>query len=379
MNKFLKLTALVFLLTSCQEKSLYNIDIEIEGAGNNLAIIAFIPESNLDEENLDTVQFSEGKILYDYPVEELHRFVVIPFSLFHTYGNGVKYPIPASKITFYLDKGDKIKVEGVIKDRYVDYQTWGNALSEGAAMARKEKIPVFKERIQFEFAYNTKAPAKRTEEEGNAYWEKLSQNQRKFIQQSISFVEKNPDEEYAARMLLDIADKEKVAELYEGLSEEVKNSYFGHVSGDMVNAWAANTPGGQFPSISGRTITDEAFELSSYKGKYLLIDFWGSWCKPCLEEMPELIETSKKHQANLNLLGIACKDNKESLRKAVEKHSISWPQLLEGPKREEKYAQRFGIRDYPTKILLDREGKVVKTYRGVDKALYTDLDSLLSI
>ena len=77
------------------------------------------------------------------------------------------------------------------------------------------------------------------------------------------------------------------------------------------------------------------------------------------------------------MVGIACNDNRERLLKTVENNGINWIQIMEGTTRETKYSQKFGITSYPTIVLLDKEGKVIKTYFGLDENLYHDLDSLI--
>lgn len=377
MRVLAQLTGVILILASCQVKEPNNIICKIEGVGDDFALIGFLPQSDLDKEIIDTVQFFNGQLAYNYPVDELHEVIIIPFSLFFEFENGNSYPLPASRIKFFLDKNDQIKIEGIVEDNCVDYQVKGNHLSEQLTVARKMKIPLFKERIIYEFAYNSKDEANRSQPDEDAYWNHRRLNNKKYAQQNISYIQNNPDAEYSARLLLEIRDKEKAIELYNSLTQSVKNCYFGIIMEDMINGWVLTTPGILFPNIIGETIFNKNFSLSDFRGKYVLIDFWGSWCAPCLAEIPKLAETNERYKHDFVIVGIACNDNRERLLKTVENNGINWIQIIDGITKETKYSQNFGIQSYPTKVLLDKDGKVIKTYIGLDESVFADLDSLL--
>ena len=370
---------LVFLFVSCETKETSNIVVTISGLDSEFALIGFSPQSNRNKEIIDTVQFIDGKLEYNYPVHELNKVIIIPFDLFFEYENGVSYPLPASRINFFIDSLDQIKIEAVISDNIVDYQATGNNLSEQLTEARKMKIPLFKERVIFEFEYNSVAAEDRNELDEEAYWKNRAFNNEKYKNQNILYIESNLDAEYASRLILELRDREKAAALYYDLSQTVQNSYFGIIAGDMIDGWAITTPGIKFPDIRANTIENQEFQLSNLRGKYVLLDFWGSWCAPCIEEMPKMIGLHNKYKDELAIVGLACKDNKIDLMETIETLQINWPQILSGTTRETNYSQKFGITGFPTKVLIDKNGEVIKTYIGIDEDLYADIDSLITL
>jgi len=99
--------------------------------------------------------------------------------------------------------------------------------------------------------------------------------------------------------------------------------------------------------------------LSDYvgKGKYVLVDFWGSWCGPCIAEIPFLTEIYNKYKGDkFEILGIAVKDKLEDTMKAIETHNITWSQILNAG---EIPIELYGINIYPNYILFGPDGKIV--------------------
>ena len=112
------------------------------------------------------------------------------------------------------------------------------------------------------------------------------------------------------------------------------------------------------PDFSTEDIsTGEIVSLQDYKGKFLYIDFWGSWCKPCIEEMPYLRRAvSELKLENIEFLGIM-QDSRKAAKKAIERYNVTWPQLLSVKKNS--LTEAFEVDSFPTTLLLGPNGKVI--------------------
>jgi thiol-disulfide isomerase/thioredoxin len=107
-------------------------------------------------------------------------------------------------------------------------------------------------------------------------------------------------------------------------------------------------------------VDSREFDIEEYRGKVVLIDFWATWCGPCVAGMPELIDLHKKHhEAGLEIVGISFDRDKEALEKFVDEHEMPWVQYFDGKTWDNDYGQRYGIRAIPTMWLVGRDGKVV--------------------
>ncbi len=107
----------------------------------------------------------------------------------------------------------------------------------------------------------------------------------------------------------------------------------------------------------------QAQRLSDYRGKWVLVNFWATWCPPCLEEVPALISLHEAHKdKDLVVIGVALDSTKESVRKFVAKHGITYPVVLGNYKLAEQVGE---IDALPTSYLYDPKGKAVVAHTGI--------------
>jgi peroxiredoxin len=114
-----------------------------------------------------------------------------------------------------------------------------------------------------------------------------------------------------------------------------------------------------------KTLSGNIIELDKLKGKYVYLDFWGTWCSPCREEIPILKSIYSEYQnENFALIGIA-NDNFEALQDFVKKQEIEWEQILQS--EDKSIIADYGVTGYPTTFLIDPEGKIIsKNIRAVE-------------
>jgi len=122
------------------------------------------------------------------------------------------------------------------------------------------------------------------------------------------------------------------------------------------------------------------FTINDYKGKVLIIDFWATWCIPCVEEIPHLVELYKKyHDDGLEIMGISYdyKERKtpEELRKFCKNQDMQWDQIYSGKGMKDPLGEKLNIKSLPTILVVDRTGKVHLGKRGND--LVSQIDSLI--
>lgn len=122
---------------------------------------------------------------------------------------------------------------------------------------------------------------------------------------------------------------------------------------------------GHFMSLEGKLLTGGELDWESYRGKVVLVDFWATWCGPCIAELPNVKENYKKyHDKGFDVVGISLDQARDKLDKFVEKEELPWKQLYDevvqkGEGWNHPMARFYGINAIPAAILLDKDGKVV--------------------
>lgn len=118
------------------------------------------------------------------------------------------------------------------------------------------------------------------------------------------------------------------------------------------------------PEIELNTPQDEVFTLSSLKGKIVLIDFWATWCGPCIKEQPELLslynEIIEKEGADkFEILGVSLDRDKEEWVRGIEKFTIPWPQVSDLKFWRSQAAKDYNLQSIPFNVILDKEGRII--------------------
>ncbi len=132
-------------------------------------------------------------------------------------------------------------------------------------------------------------------------------------------------------------------------------------------------PDFELPDLQGNPL-----KLSSLRGKYVVLDFWGSWCIWCIRGIPKMKEAYAKHKEKMEILGVDCRDSEAKWKAAVDEHKLPWLHVRCSDEQLPSLAEKYQIEGFPTKAIIDPEGKLVKVIVGEDPAFYSFLDELLA-
>lgn len=136
-------------------------------------------------------------------------------------------------------------------------------------------------------------------------------------------------------------------------------------------------PGAVFPDFSEKDLAGQPLSISAHQGKVVLVDFWATWCGPCVAELPNVLAAYEKYHAKgFEIVGISLDEDRAALDAFLAEHKMTWPQYFDGLGWKNKVSRAYGVSAIPATYLLDKEGKIVaKGLRG--PALETELARLL--
>lgn len=172
-------------------------------------------------------------------------------------------------------------------------------------------------------------------------------------------------------------DNALMEKLYSELTAEVKKSPIGEYVGQQIDEGKRDPMGKVIADFEQEDQNGKMINIKSFRGKYVLIDFWASWCGPCRGENPNVVSAYNKYKSkNFTVLGISLDKSKSPWLEAIKKDGLTWIQLSDLKGWSNAVSQQFGITSIPQNFLIDPNGVVIgKNLRGA--ALEAKLESLL--
>jgi cytochrome c biogenesis protein CcmG, thiol:disulfide interchange protein DsbE len=132
------------------------------------------------------------------------------------------------------------------------------------------------------------------------------------------------------------------------------------------------------PNFSRADLTHRKIVLSSYRGKIVLLNFWATWCEPCLTEMPTFVEWQKEYgSGNFQVIGVSMDDAAPEVIATVSRLKLNYPVLMGD---EYLGADYGGVLGLPVTFLIDRDGKIRARYQGTSLTrIHSDIQNLLQL
>ena len=164
---------------------------------------------------------------------------------------------------------------------------------------------------------------------------------------------------------------------YAKLAPTARDSKYGKVLGSTIADSKIGAVGTMAPEFTQNDPEGKPVSLSSFRGKYVLIDFWASWCKPCRVENPNVVEAFKKYRdRNFTVLGVSLDRSKDTWLQAIKDDKLDWAHVSDLKFWNNAVSQQYRISSIPQNLLVDPQGMIVaKNLRG--KELQDRLAELL--
>ena len=167
-----------------------------------------------------------------------------------------------------------------------------------------------------------------------------------------------------------------VKEVFDERAEADPNSQYGQVAGELTRM--LNTPAiGDTPELTATTLEGKEIALEDYRGKVVLLDFWATWCPPCIEGLPEIKKAYAAYKdKGFEIIGISLDQNIEPLEEFIAEEDLNWINIYDA-NQDASLADQFSVSSIPTLYLLDQEGKIVALNPRGEGVLENELAKLL--
>lgn len=357
--------------------------------GKKEKVYSFQVEGNIAKQDKPTIIYlrrrTEGKMITDSVITPDGRFLFLgdipepqTAQLFTQIAPTPENPIGRKEVVM-LFLG-----QGATKVAIPDINTRGtaNGTAEQDAFNQLNSLtqPFTKEADEVYGKYMKAARAK-DEAQIKKYETRLDELNASRLAVMSKYLKDNPQTPIGMYVINQVAgyelDAEEFYPVFNTLSKTVRNYPSGKQFEYRLDLAKKLAIGNLAIDFSQNDAAGKPVSLTSFKGKYVLVDFWASWCGPCRVENPNVVKAYHKYKGKgFTVLGVSFDENKEKWLQAVEQDQLAWTQVSDLKGWGNAIGQLYGIRAIPQNILLDPQGKIIaKNLRA--EALDDKLEELL--
>ena len=372
MKKLIHLVAIALLLASCSgDKGTVSIRLP-EDFQEKTLVVSHITIKNM----FDATQVEDLTVIYDTLAvkDGVAKLRLDP-------AGPSRYSIEPPVLTtmqpeFYASPNESLTVT-IESFEPLSFDVKGSKLMEGIMAYHAVVNPIRMEYMEF-VSRNTDDSSEDLQEKMKEYMDRQDDAIKKFVAD-------NPDNPAVPYVITDLSGDD-FKKYYDAMTPEAKKSilkpfadaYYKQVEEMLTQreeeeARKAEVASGKIEA-PGFTLLDPAgkmVSLSDFRGKWVVLDFWGSWCGWCVKGFPALKEAYKKYGDRLVVIGIDCNESEEDWLEGLKKYELPWINVYNGMDRA--IYEAYNITGFPTKAIINPEGKLVDLTTGEDPSFFTRL------
>ena len=376
MNKSILSTVALLVSSTLATAQTFHIEANLSTADDTIYVV------RQKQYYRDTIIASKGKFFLDIPVTEPEEITI----------SAIPYPMPSERnvIRFIAMPDESVTITGdyayneLCGGRFYDEYSKMRMMLHGIEVRNDANVEWGNRLRENKVEHDSITPIFHT----------IRNNNILLMQEaSARYMMLHPDEECAALLLENIRDVHRARQCYETLSERVRNGrmrtvmagYLSHVDKEISRLERAKAiqPGKAAPLFSLKDLRGKDVRLENLRGKWVVLDFWGSWCFWCINGVPQMREYYEKYKGKFEILSIDCYDKPEAWKNAVTKNNMPWlhvtdptPSEAAGEEEAKGIAYSYAISGFPTKVIIRPDGIIDRIFVGEKEDFYEYLDSL---
>jgi thiol-disulfide isomerase/thioredoxin len=381
--KKIVLPAFVFVFISSihAQSHRFTISGRIEGLGSSKMFIIIPDDEAPNGYRRDSIMVENDVFQFTSNIDKLNYVNISPGveKVVKRVGNGY-YPVKSSLLQLFVFPGADVKVSGSISDLVDAYPT-GDPANNDLARLNRAINPLTNAAVNMNVKIANKIVTdtvliKKMKDSVEAIDRSVVRIKKDFIRDNLSSVA-------SAWLLSDMMIRSQISnedaiDVFRKMNQKLADiTYYKEVD-VRVKGILTTRKGDMAPAIESVNTPDgKPFSLASLKGKYVVLDFWGTWCVPCIQGMPRMKEYLDKYKGKLEIVGVAKESDKgERWKKFLnDKPAFAWHHVLNTTKND--HVLKYNVAGYPTKIIVDPSGVILDRYVGEDDGFYKRLDQLL--
>lgn len=342
------------LITSCADKDIFILNGEIDNAGDLKKVLLYEGDAVVDSAFLN----EEDKFRFKRTAVEAKPYTLV---------------IGSRSYMLVLGNGDRVDFKTDLNQSSDSYTVTGSEISSRLQALSSIRGEYQKAQNELQNEYETRL--NNNESQADVQKELIARNEQILAETSkktLNFANENRENLAGFYAMLSIFSLDPIT--YENELIEYADEARGRFPNNSSVQFFANhmaelkpvSVGQKAPDFESLTPTGQPVRLSDFKGKYVLLDFWASWCGPCREENPNIV---KQYHAfkdkGFTVLGVSLDDNQAAWLKAIKDDKLDWTQVSELKRWDSEAGMLYKITAIPASFLVDPEGIIVgKNLRG---------------
>ena len=279
-------------------------------------------------------------------------------------------------VALVREPGQAISFNAKMEDRHItNLAVTGSAINEDYSRVHNE---INKDYIEI-IAISDQIMAEPSSEKNEELTRQIYQISDKIERKKVQYIKNNADKLVSAFLLSSLREEENIIACADALDESVRGSIFSPVfeQVEKLKEKIASTVkvGDAAPDFKLKTSQGKELAFSELKGKWVIIDFWGSWCGWCIKDFPAMKQFYAANKKKIEILGVNCNDTYDRWRAAVGGNGLTWINVHnpDANTDDNDPVVLYGVTGFPTKVVVDPDGKIFDISVGYKESYYSEL------